>query len=165
MSKMDALTDVISPALLKRTYEISQQLNALKIPHVLIGGLAIGVHGYVRATSDVDFLVGDEAFATMSPFLTFREELKELARVGETDMMSVPPQYPMLKEELRIEDDVPVISLEGLILMKLEAFRARDQEDVSALLAMYPQKLREIRDYIQMHAPELSYRLAELLVR
>lgn len=165
MSKMSALTDVISASLLKRAYEVSEQLNELEIPPVLIGGLATGVHGYVRATSDIDFLVGDEAFATLSPFLTFREELKELARVGETDIMSVPPQYPTLRDELRLEDDVPVISLEGLILMKLEAFRARDQEDVSALLALYPQRLRAIRDYIQRHAPELSYRLAELLVR
>lgn len=32
----------------------------MRIPHVVIGGIAVGVHGYARATRDVDFLIGRE---------------------------------------------------------------------------------------------------------
>lgn len=95
----------------------------------------------------------------MNPF----DELKELVRIGETDIMSVPEKHPGLSAELRLEDGIPVISLRGLVLMKLEAFRARDQEDVRSLLRVHPDQIRTIRDYLQKQAPELIIRLAEVL--
>ena len=58
MSSIDALRKVVSPVILRRAADISRLLAELGIPHVLIGGLAVGVHGHPRATSDVDFLVG-----------------------------------------------------------------------------------------------------------
>jgi hypothetical protein len=77
--------------------------------------------------------------------------------------MSVPEKYPDLADVLRLEDDVPVISLRGLVLMKLDAFRARDREDVRVLLSRSPGQIRGIRDYLQEQAPELISRLAEVL--
>ena len=78
--------------------------------------------------------------------------------------MSVPTRYPGLIDELRLEDDIPVISLPSLVLMKLDAFRARDQEDVRVLLReVSPGHLRAVRDHLQHHAPELISRLAEVL--
>ena len=132
MNKIDALREVVSPAILRRAGDISRLLRELDIPHVLIGGLAVGLHGHPRATKDVDFLVGEQAFASTSPFL-IRDELKDLVCVGETDIMSVPDKFPGLADELRLEEDVPVISLRGLILMKLDAYRPRDQEDERGL--------------------------------
>jgi len=153
----------VSPAILQRAGDVSHRLRQLCIPHVLIGGLAVGVHGHPRATRDVDFLVGAEAFESVEPLLVYREELKELARIGETDIMSVPDAYPGLAEELRLEDDVPVISLRGLVLMKLDANRPRDREDVRVLLEKSPKRIREMRDYILEYAPVLVSRLAEVL--
>lgn len=163
MSKIDALRSVIAPALLRRAADLSSHLKRLGIPHVLIGGLAVGLHGHLRATKDVDFLVGHEAFASTVPFLISREELKDLVQIGETDLMSVPDKYPCLTSELRLEDDIPVISLRGLVLMKLDAFRSRDQEDVRVLLSRSPQQIRPVRDYLQHEAPLLIHRLAEVL--
>jgi hypothetical protein len=41
----------------KQALELShERLAGLGIPHVLIGGLAVGVHGYPYATQDVDWL-------------------------------------------------------------------------------------------------------------
>lgn len=163
MNRIDALREVVSPAILRRAAEVSRLLGRLGIPHVVVGGLAVGVHGHPRATKDIDFLVGEEAFSSTSPFLVFRDELKDLARVGETDIMSVPEKYPGLKEELRLEEDVPIISLRGLILTKLEAYRSRDREDVRVLLDRSPGQLRTVRAYLQEQAPELVNRLAEVL--
>jgi hypothetical protein len=165
VSGLDALQEVVSPAILRRAGEISRLLRELEIPHVLIGGLAVGLHGYPRATADVDFLVGQAAFASTSPIQVFREELRDLARVGETDIMSVPGKYPGLVDELRLEDDVPVISLRGLVLLKLDANRARDRDDVRALLEHSPEQVRPVRDYLLAQAPELISRLAEILAR
>ncbi len=163
MSEVNVLQEVVSPAILRRAADISRRLAELNIPHVLVGGLAVGVHGHPRSTKDVDFMVGEEAFASTTPFLIYRDELKGSVSVGETDIMSVPTRYPGLADELRLEDDIPIISLRGLILMKLDAFRARDREDVRVLLGQDMSRVRGVRDYLQEHAPLLISRLAEVL--
>jgi hypothetical protein len=157
------LKDVVSPTLLRRAGEVSRLLRELEIPHALIGGLAVGVHGHPRATRDVDFLVGHEAFASTTPVLVYRDEIRDIAVVGETDVMSVPKKYPGLVAELRLEEDVPVISLRGLVLLKLDANRVRDREDVRALLARAHDQVRPVRDYLLEQAPELISRLGEVL--
>jgi hypothetical protein len=48
----------ISPQVRDAAIKTADQLNNLGIRHALAGGLAVGAHGYVRATTDVDFLVG-----------------------------------------------------------------------------------------------------------
>jgi hypothetical protein len=163
MSRVKALSEVVAPSILTRAKQISTLLRELGVPHALIGGLAVGVHGHPRATKDVDFLVGQEAFETTEPFLVYREELTELARIGETDIMYIPDRFPGLAGELRLEDDIPIISLPGLVLMKLSAFRVQDQEDVRSLLRVHSCRIREVRDYLQENAPELIIRLAEVL--
>lgn len=163
MSGVGDLRDVVSGALLERAAEVSGLLRELGVPHALIGGLAVGVHGHPRGTKDVDFLVGSEAFEITEPLLVYRQELKDLVQVGETDIMSVPPRYPALKEELRLEDDIPVISLAGLILMKLDASRPQDREDVRRLLLPRPERIAAVRDHLAEHAPELLSRLGEAL--
>ena len=97
------------------------------------------------------------------------DDLKEivspaiLKRAGDLSARLRQQKYPGLVAELRLEEGIPVISLRGLVLMKLAAFRARDQEDVRALLRLVPQRLREVRDYLQVQAPELLTRLGEVL--
>ena|SRR5215813_364046 len=51
----------VSPLLRDAAIKAADQLNQLGIRHALTGGLAVGAHGYIRATVDVDFLVGQEA--------------------------------------------------------------------------------------------------------
>ncbi len=40
----------------------SEALTRAGVRHVVVGDLAVGANGYPRATKDVDFLVGSEAF-------------------------------------------------------------------------------------------------------
>lgn len=77
--------------------------------------------------------------------------------------MSVPDAYPRLSEELRLETGVPVISLKGLMLIKLIADRPRDQEDIRTLLASQPGQLRGVRSYVHSLNPSLATRLAEII--
>lgn len=163
MSSVDGLREVVAGSLLARAAEVSGLLKEMGVPHALIGGLAVGVHGHPRGTKDVDFLVGAEAFEATEPILVYRSELKDLVQVGETDIMSVPPRYPVLESELRLDDDIPVISLAGLVLMKLDASRPQDREDVRRLLSRAPEQVREVRDHLAAHAPELLTRLGEAM--
>ena len=48
--------------------------------------------------------------------------------------MAIPLAFPRLEEEVVLSRAVPVISLPGLVLMKLLGFRGQDQADVEALL-------------------------------
>ncbi len=40
--------------------ELFELLNANKVKYLLIGGYAVGLHGYVRATNDLDIFVSDD---------------------------------------------------------------------------------------------------------
>ncbi len=108
-------------------------------------------------------MVGNEAFAETEPLPVYREELAHLVAIGHTDIMSVPPGFPSLAAELSSVGDVPLISLPALVLMKLDAFRPRDREDVRTLMQIHRDRLREVRDHLAAHAPELVHRFAEAL--
>ena len=56
------LEGTVSDKVLSAMRVASAQLSKLGVRHWLVGGLAVGAHGHPRATKDVDFLVGDEAF-------------------------------------------------------------------------------------------------------
>src|SRR5215212_4437533 len=59
---LSSLEGVVSPTILDALRTASKRLSGLGIRHALVGGLAVGAHGFPRATKDIDFLVGDEAF-------------------------------------------------------------------------------------------------------
>jgi hypothetical protein len=43
--------------------ELAARLNDAKIPYAIVGAMALGAHGYERATSDVDLLVTSEGLS------------------------------------------------------------------------------------------------------
>jgi hypothetical protein len=72
----DLLRDVVAERVLAAWQAASGALRTAGVRHVVVGGLAVGANGYPRATKDVDFLVGDDAFVhhagglvTMNPAL------------------------------------------------------------------------------------------------
>lgn len=56
------LDGVVAPEILAAMRSASAQLARMGVRHALAGALAVGAWGYPRASKDVDFLVGDEAF-------------------------------------------------------------------------------------------------------
>ena len=69
------LSDVfrfVAPKVRDAAIRTADQLKQLGIRHALAGGLAVGAHGYLRATPAVDFLVGEEAFEHHGLLVTFR---------------------------------------------------------------------------------------------
>ncbi|HEX9737277.1 MAG TPA: hypothetical protein VGG06_35380 [Thermoanaerobaculia bacterium] len=163
--RFEKLAGAVAAKVLLDAIDASQRLSELSVPHALIGGLAVGVHGHPRATKDVDFLVGAEAFQSTSPLLVYREELRDLVRIGAIDLLAVPPAYPSLAEHLVTAvkgGEVPVVPVEALILLKLHADRPQDRADVVALLHAGADTAVVTR-YLRDHATELVGRFAELV--
>ena len=157
----EALEQVVARRVLDDARRVSATLTELGVPHALVGGLAVGLHGYPRATNDVDFLVGEEAFASTSPRLTLREELAEVVRWGRIDLIAALPEDPVLADEVVQGgvDFVPVVGIEVLVLMKLRAGRLQDLADVEALVragADVAAVLEFLRSHEPRHVPLFS---------
>lgn len=161
---LQELAGVVAPRILIRAVETSNLLSSLNVKHALIGGLAVGMHGYPRATKDVDFLVGEEAFQSTRPVIVFRAELAEAVRVGVTDFLAVDHRFPELADELRLPSDgtIPVIALEALVLMKLDANRPQDRADVHRLLALSGDT-NSVVAYVKRVGPKLMPGLMRLI--
>jgi len=166
MLLLDELAKVVSEHVLSDALRVSNLLNELGVSHAIIGGLAVGFHGHPRATKDVDFLLSDDGFDGHGVFAVYRDELKEVAKVGVIDLMGVPLKYPVLKDFLALpsSDSLSVLPIEGLLLMKLDAGRAQDIADVSALCKLLePVKLEQVFLFLRQHSPTLLNKLAEIL--
>ena len=105
----------MSPDPLERALEVSACLSELRIRHVLIGGLAVGVHGHPRATRDVGFLVGDEAFESRT-CLTCRPEFGELVEFAVTDLLGVLEALLSLEQELEWNEEPSVMTSAPLVV-------------------------------------------------
>jgi len=128
------------------------------VTYALIGGLSVAFRGHMRATEDVDFLLHVSALklpglleamiAAGCPL-----ELVEAIRQWNTDGMLVvrwpsgvqvdllkpvvPVFYRILdraREEVFGDRTLRVVDAEGLLLLKLIAFRPLDQEDIRGIL-------------------------------
>lgn len=162
--RFEKLAGAVAAKVLLDAVKTSQRLSELGVPHALVGGLAVGVHGHPRATRDADFLVGKEAFESTSPLLVYRHELNDLVQLGVIDLLAVPRDFPWLAEVLApaVPGEVPVIPVEALILLKLHANRPQDRADVTALLEAGADAAAVTR-YLREKAPDLVARFAQLV--
>ncbi len=128
------------------------ELDRLGIRHAICGDLAVGAHGWARATQDVDFLVGDEAFEHHGPMVTSRVPFQ----VGAVAVDAINfPDAPFLDEELTSQPgQVRIVSIGALAYMKLRANRRKDQVDLIELCKVGVDE-EEIRAYLGRHAKEL----------
>jgi hypothetical protein len=133
------------------------ELNAANARFMVIGGYAVGVHGYPRATKDLDVWVEpalDNAQRVIVALRAFNAPLgdlsaQDLATPGIGFMMGRPPsRIDILTEIAGLEFDetwsrrilrkfgtveCPVISLDDLIVNKRAAGRPQDLVDADEL--------------------------------
>ena len=136
---------------------------------VLVGGMAVGAHGYVRATDDVDFVA-------RMPLTEVRERLRTLGikatihrgnvlegdfdcLKGTVDGIRFDVMPPLVALEWDRAIEVPmtkkrrlrVVDLDGLIRLKLRAQGPRDLMDVAALTLRHPERLVAVREVARSH--------------
>ena len=142
----------------------AEGLRARRINYAVIGGMATTFRGQPRTTKDIDFLLQvpqlqlpgllDELTArgfTCNPVTTIREWTQEhmttlsFRGIRIDWLKPVIPLYQHVldraTEETWLGRPVRVASAEGLILLKLLAYRTQDQLDIENLVAAHRETL------------------------
>jgi hypothetical protein len=146
------LHDVVAPKVLEALKLASEALTAAKVRHVVVGGLAVGANGYPRATKDVDFLVGAEAFHHHpSGLVTMRPEIPFQVNGVAVDLLSPEAGEDFLEAELASAPG-SMIEAPPLVYMKLKSPRRKDQVDVIEMIKGGIDSTR-CREYLAVHAP------------
>jgi hypothetical protein len=181
----------ITPERLQDTLaECAAALDRAGVPYALAGALAVAMHGHVRATRDIDFLVrltdresarhaleqlGFDCTFQSHAFAHFeRRPMPELPGLVErTDLLfsSQPAGQRAIEAAMRhplpwARGVLPVVPLDTLLLMKLMASRAdprrlQDLVDVRALLAQHGATLDP--QQLRAAAAELGHDVLRLL--
>ncbi len=144
------------------------------VEYALIGGLSIAIHGNGRATEDADFLLHIpaiqlpcllEAMVESGCTLDVMQSVRDwtdggmLAVTGPGGvhidcLKAVIPVFHRILERARPEpfgeQTVRVADAEGLLLLKLIAFRPLDQEDICGILAANVDRLE--LDWVRQEA-------------
>lgn len=157
--------DFVAPGVRDAAFQAAAQLEELGIRFALVGGLAVGIHGYIRATMDVDFLVGEEAFEHHGLVVTFKAGVPIQVggiRVDYLSPASLGEHLNSILDQPPRSDGLPVVPVEVLIYMKLVARRRRDQLDIIELLKAGADACR-IRRYLEEHAEDQIPLFEELL--
>lgn len=141
--------------------ELSQLISALnenEIEYAVCGGWSMAIHGFVRATVDIDILIKEESLekafeiAEIRGFdirgldISFKETAIEIRRVSKIDadgevlpldFLLVTPQVEDIWENREqidfLGNKLWVVSREGLIKMKRRAGRLQDLADIERL--------------------------------
>ncbi len=130
-------------------------LNLNEVRYLLVGGWAVGLYGYPRATKDIDFLIAidddnlNKMIKALSDFGGPTAETKHLCKPGSVFRMGSPPvQIDIINQAsgINFEDcykrkniiqldeiEISVISKEDLIINKLASGRIQDEADASKL--------------------------------
>lgn len=131
---------------------------------ILVGGLAVGAHGYVRATKDVDFV-------TRMPLPEAQRRLRERGipttikrgdvlegdfpclkgTIGGVRIDVMPPLVPLQWERgidliVTRTERLRVVDLDGLLRLKLRAQGPKDLMDAAALMLRHPGSLAKGRE-------------------
>lgn len=144
--------------LLQELLEITSDLERNGVEHAVCGGLALTIHGFPRATFDIDVLIRPESLETAYQVaaekgfdikgldMSFKERAVEIRRVSKIDddgevlsldLLLVTPQVEDVwegREKLHLENrDLWIVSQAGLIKMKQLAGRPKDLIDIERL--------------------------------
>ena len=144
---------------------VSAVFERQRVEYALIGGLSLAVHGNGRATEDADFLLHVpaiqlsrllEAMIESGCTLDVTQAIRDWTEGGmlvitgpggvHVDCLkAVIPVFHRILERARPEpfgeQTVRVADAEGLLLLKLIAFRPLDQEDIRGILAANADRL------------------------
>lgn len=160
----DALS-FVSPRVRDAAIRSAAQLELLGVRHALAGGLAVGAHGYIRATAVVDFWVGEEAFEHHGALVTLRPGVPievDGVRIDYLSPVALGAQLEEVLDNPPISHGLAVVPVEALVFMKLVARRRQDLLDIVELVNAGID-VKRVRSYLLQYASDLVQRFDELV--
>lgn len=154
------LRGVVAAEVLDAMRAASAQLAKQGIRHALVGGLAVGAHGWARATRDVDFLIGASGFqvhggniVTFAPGVPLR-----VGNVAVDPLVPAPNEayFEAAIEQAVVSEGIPILPLEALFAMKLRSPRRKDRVDLIELTKAGRVDRKETSVYLAKNAPDLE---------
>jgi hypothetical protein len=155
--KLDEALDHLPPEVREAARTAATALVDLGIPFAFVGGIAVGAHGHVRQTVDVDFLVGEQAFDHHGSVVTFKPGVPISVGGVRVDYLSASSLGPAVEAGLKepvISDGFPVVPIEILMYTKLVAGRQKDHGDVVELIKARAD-VRHVRSWLEMNGSDL----------
>lgn len=161
------LDDAVARPVIEAMRKASEHLRSIGVRHMLIGGLAVGAYGWVRATKDVDFVIGPEGFTKSPSGLVFFVDDMPLM-VGKIAIDNLVPTdgdehlFDLL-DVAPISDGIPVAPIEALTVMKLRSTRKKDEADLVELWKNAVLDKDRVVAYLRKHAPDLLEKFDRIL--
>ena len=162
---LKAVFGFVAPKLRDAAIRTAAQLESLGIRYALAGGLAVGAHGYIRATTDVHFLVGEETFEHHGTIVHFKAGVPievDGIRIDYLSPSGLGSQMEQVLNQPSTSEGLAVVPIEVLIYMKLTAKRRRDLVDVIELVKAGAD-IKRVSAYIKQYAPDLIPLFEELV--
>ena len=150
-------------------------LRKVQGPALIIGGIAVIHHGYERFTKDIDILYNEyhdpRILERLAPY--FKVVLKaasgwhHLAHRKTHVRLKLVPEgrlttYGFIPSAGKVRGEGGLVSVLGLVWLKLVSGRARDEGDVVELLKLHMSEMSGLGDKLP---PELRERFTALLAR
>lgn len=150
-------------------HRLHERLRSEGIPYILIGGMAVHLHGYERYTSDVDILITHEGHAQILKKLIgngYEISASNPSRIVDQEngaeidlcLSEGTTRWPRLFGNSIDMGPISVITLPRLIEMKLSTGRLEDSVDVVKLIKHHQLPL----DFADQLAEEVRERWAEI---
>ena len=155
----------VAPRVREAAVKTAARLDQLGIRHALAGGLAVGAYGYIRTTTDVNFLVGEEAFEHQGSLVAFKAGVPievDGVRIDYLSPASLGLQLEEVLDHPHKSEGLAVVPIEVLIYMKLVARRRKDMVDVIELVKAGAD-VKRVRDYLIQYAGDLVPMFEELV--
>jgi len=155
-------TSDILPSQMKSVAKmVSEHLHSQGFPHALAGGIAAGEYSNPRFTSDVDFVVPEEAESAIRELgetFTLQGPVPGVGAVIdgiEVDFIFAPDRMPESAYDTGSKlEGIPVLDANAFTLMKMLAGRVKDTADVIEILKAGKIDRKKLRSYVKSYAPE-----------
>ena len=158
-----------SEPVLQALREVCRLLSENGIRHAVIGGIAVSVYGWSRATRYVDLLIGDEAWERQaSGALIPRIELPERINEVPIDYLPIDVAGGFLAQAFlrpTWTDGVPIAPAEVVVCTKLIRLAMRDQADIVEIVKANVIDRETVRAFLAEHTPMLVGRWDALVTQ
>jgi hypothetical protein len=157
-----------SDSLIQSVQDLFVVLEQRKIDYVLVGGIALLYYVEGRNTQDLDLLMALSSLEKLPEFKIYSQDLYYArADYGELQIDVLFTQNPLFKQvygkyskvQKFLDRDIPMATVEGLLLLKLYALPSLYRQGNFARVGIYENDVATLLHYYQ---PDMAKLLAEL---